>query len=141
MSFYHARSKRPPGAEAEVSVDHGLKSAPATALPHAPPPQNCVQLRKAQPVEHLLPASVNWFESLPHDVRPVALAEKYPRIVNLIAQQWNDYDACCSYFGALFTDRRGTRRGFPSDVHRELRVLFEHYQRRRLSAGGSLSLV
>jgi hypothetical protein len=41
----------------------------------------------------------------------------------------------------LFTDRRGTRRGFPPDVHRDLRKLFEHYQRLRLTNGGSLSLV
>jgi hypothetical protein len=141
MSFYHARSKRPPDAEAEVNVRNGAVPAPATTLPFAPPPQNCVQLRKARPVEHLLPASVKWLESLPHDVWPVALVNKYPRIVNLIAQQWNDYDSCCAYFGVLFTDRRGTRRGFPADVHRELRKLFEHYQRLRLAAGGNLSLV
>ena len=96
-------------------------------------------LRKARPVEYMLPATVKWFEGLPPEVRPVALSAQYARIANLLAQQWNDDNACGAYFDELLTGRRGKRRGFPVHVRRELWVLREHYQRTRLNTDGHLA--
>ena len=141
MSFYHPRAKRSPDATVDAPGGNGTAPTPAAALPFAQPAQNWAQRRKAKPVDYLLPASRRWFEGLPIEVRPMALADKYPRIVNLIAQQWNDYEACSAYFGELLAARRGHRQGFPSDVERDLRTLVAYYQRLRLVADGSLSVV
>ena len=82
-----------------------------------------MRLRKAQPLERLVPASVTWLADLPADVRPVALAAKYPRIVNLIAQQWHDCNACSAYLDDLLAGRRAERRGFPRDMRWEIWTL------------------
>ena len=86
--------------------------------------------RKAKPVDCLLPLSDRWFGRLPLDVRPRELATQYPRIVNLVALQWNDSDACFAYFDELLVDRRGARQGFPAGVQRELLRLREHWYTR-----------
>jgi hypothetical protein len=59
--------------------------------------ENAAALRKARPAYSSLPAFLKWIESLPPEVRPVALAAYHPRIVNLIAQQWGDDGACRAY--------------------------------------------
>jgi hypothetical protein len=89
-----------------------------------------VRMRKAQPLERLVPASVRWLADLPVDVRPVELAAKYPRIVNLIAQQWHDYKPCCAYLDELLGGRRPERRGFPVDVCWEIWALRKFIRQR-----------
>jgi hypothetical protein len=74
-------------------------------------------------------------------VRPVALAEQYARIANLLAQQWNDDRACRAYFDDLLMGRRATRRGFPVNVRRELWLLREYYQRTRMTTDRHLEIV
>jgi hypothetical protein len=143
MSIYQARNKR--AADAGKHPAHS--SGPRHELtlegvsPPSPPAQNLSQLRKATPVEYLLPSSVKWFEGLPAEVRPVALATHYARIVNLLAQQWNDEKACSAYFDELLKGRRANRQGFPVNVRRELWTLREHFMRVRLKAGGGLAVV
>ena len=63
-----------------------------------------------------MPLSVKWLKGLPREVRPLALATKYARIINLLAQHWNDHDACCAYLRTFLADRRGGRRGFRPEV-------------------------
>jgi hypothetical protein len=142
MSIYHARRKQPGGAK---QPDPKLTAADAlefSAPPSDPaPPKNMAWLRRARPVEYMLPATVKWFEALPHEVRPVALAEQYARVANLLAQQWNDDKACRAYFDDLLAGRRGKRRGFPVNVRRELWLLREYYQRTRLTTDGQLAIV
>jgi hypothetical protein len=75
------------------------------------------------PLQHLLPASRKWLELLPPEVVPRELATHFPRIVNILAAQWNNYAACQAYFADLLVDRRGGRRGFPAAVTRELEKL------------------
>jgi hypothetical protein len=104
------------------------------------PAPDWTRARRARPVDYLLPASLRWFKGLPHDVRPVALVRRYARIANLIAQQWNDYDACRAYFQELLTDRRGNRQGFPPDVERDLRQLLDYYVRQQLAHGLRLAV-
>ena len=85
--------------------------------------EDWVRLRKAQPLERLVPASVTWLTDLPADVRPAGLAAKYPRIVNLIAQEWQDYKACSAYLDELLAGRRAERQGFPINVRWEIWTL------------------
>jgi hypothetical protein len=143
MSIYHSRQKRPadPG-QAGDSPSTGQREAAADgAVPYAPPPQNVARLRKAAPIETLLPASRQWLEGLPADVRPVELAKQYARVVNLIAQQWNDHSACRAYFDELLKGRRESRRGFPAVVRAELRGLRHYHERLRVPTGDGLALV
>ena len=141
MSIYRVRYKRSPDDDAEQPAQPRVGPAAGNVLRFVPPGQNLARLRKASPVDYLLPASIRWLTSLPHEVRVAALASKYPRIVNLIARHWNDYDACCACFADLLADRRGTRRGFPADVHADIRNLQEYYLYARQSAGDELTLV
>jgi len=85
------------------------------------------KFRRAQPADYLLPLSLRWLESLAPSVRPLALATKYPRIVNRIASWWDEPAATRVSFDDLVYDRRGKRRGFPPDVYRDLVTLRDHY--------------
>jgi hypothetical protein len=70
-----------------------------------------------------------WMLRLPPKLRPIALAEAYPRVANRIARDWVDgfmIDVC---FEDLLIDRRGGRRGFPAAVLHEIRRL-HHFNRR-----------
>jgi hypothetical protein len=86
-------------------------------------------LRRGKPVNYMLRMSIVWLRTLPRDVRPMVLVEQCPRIVNSIALRWNSPDACRAYFIDLLVDRRGTRKGFPADVHRNLTTLRDYYCR------------
>ena len=96
----------------------------------SPESRDWLRHRKANPVNHVLPVSERWLDQLPLEVCPRELARHFPRIVNLIALQWNDPDGCSAYFEALFVDRRGARQGFPVEVHRDLLRLREHWYTR-----------
>jgi hypothetical protein len=98
-------------------------------------------LRKASPYNRVLPASRSWFDSLPRAVRPTMLVVQYPRIVNLLAQQWNDVAACSAYFDELLVGNRPDRRGFPEDVRQDIVVLREYFMRSRQSAQGDSAIV
>jgi hypothetical protein len=82
-------------------------------------------VRKARPADHLLPQSEKWFDMLPQQFAPCALASQFPRIVNLIVSQWNDHVNAPGVFEELLGDRRGGRAGFPSAVRRDLLNLQE----------------
>lgn len=140
MSIYQAWYRRSWGSDlvppARPRAGYLPPMPPGIGLPGP----DWTRLRKTRPVDYLLPASLRWFKSLPQEVRPVALARRYARIVNLIAQQWNDYDACRGYFDELLNDRRGNRQGFPEDVERDLRKLLDYFVRLRLAADGGPGL-
>jgi hypothetical protein len=89
--------------------------------------QDWSQLRKAQPVDRLLPIGQGWMARLPQRMTPSALAAEYPRIANLLALQWNDRRACSAYFEELLTDRRGGRKGFPDAVYGDLLKLRDYF--------------
>jgi hypothetical protein len=82
--------------------------------------------RRAQPVAFLLPSTQKWLEGLPRRVQPHVLCDYYPRIANSLAAMWEDTEGLRAYFDELFIDRRGGRRGFPSDVLNDLRALRYH---------------
>ena len=109
--LYPFRSKRPERAPAAEEA--------ATAEAYK-------QLRKSQPANIPLPRTKTWFEALPPEVRPCALMRQFPRIANLIAAAWEDlvlFEVCMD---SLLTDKRGGRKGFPSDVIAELSALDQH---------------
>jgi hypothetical protein len=80
-------------------------------------------LRKATPVNTLLPRTARWIESLPPRVRPVVLVRQFARIANLIAATWGNVEHFENYMESLLTDKRGNRRGFPPEVLAELSAL------------------
>ena len=90
-------------------------------------------MRKTQPVDYLLPKSDEWFDALPPDVAPCALATYFPRIVNLIASNWNDRRSAPKVFEELLFDRRGGRAGFPPAVKRDLQRLQQFWYSTSLS--------
>ncbi|HJU24083.1 MAG TPA: hypothetical protein VJ891_16385 [Casimicrobiaceae bacterium] len=90
-------------------------------------------VRKARPADHLLPLSEKWFDALPPEVAPCALASQFPRIVNLIAAQWNDHQNTPELFADLLGDRRGGRAGFPPAVRRDLMNLQEFWYSGKVS--------
>jgi hypothetical protein len=123
----------------DVAVTHPVRGRgmpiqsynPATATPK-PSERDWSAVRKAKPVNYMLPASMEWLKALPRDVRPMALAVQYPRIANLLAMDWNNAARCLAYFSELLEDRRGGRKGFPADVLRNLKTLRDYYYRLQL---------
>lgn len=76
--------------------------------------------------------TVKWLAALPADVRPMATARQYPRIVNRIDDLWAHCEYTRLYFQSILIDRRKGRKGFPPDVRCELEVL-QHYYFEHLS--------
>jgi hypothetical protein len=91
------------------------------------------RMRKAQPANYLFPQSEKWFDALPPEVAPCALASLYPRIVNLIVAQWKDHRGVPELFEELLADRRGGRAGFPAAVQRDLMKLQEYWYSGRIA--------
>ena len=126
MSIYSSRSKRP--IRVNIKRPIAAAAAPGLVAPEGTLPAPALHLRrKAKPTDALLPLSLEWLTSLPPDVRPLALATKYPRIVNRIAVAWAEPSTCRANFDDLVYDNRGDRQGFPPDVHRDLLALREYY--------------
>ena len=74
-----------------------------------------------------LPRTLRWVESLPSGVKPTALLRQYARIANEFAATWDDSSALNRYINSLFGNDRGTRKGFPPDILRELLALREYH--------------
>lgn len=123
MSIYRENRYRPE----DLRTPSAVKSA-AAAQATAASDEQYRHLRRSQPVNTPLPATRNWFASLPAHLQPNALMASYPRIANVIAANWTDPRALAAYMDSLLTDRRGNRRGFPPDVLRELMTLALHAQ-------------
>jgi hypothetical protein len=100
--------------------DDEASRSPATS-------QDWDHARKARPVNRLLPLGERWLGQLSPAAFPTALVRQYPRIVNLLALHWEDRLACPAYFEELLVDRRGGRRGFPTDVLEDLQNLREYW--------------
>ena len=89
----------------------------------------------------LLDETSRWIAALPANVRPIALARKFPRIANSIAELWRRVASCEEYLDTLVLDLRGNRSGFPPDVARELTALRNHYTVLHPPQGSSWDLV
>ena len=96
--------------------------------PQAPASADVAKRRQdATNVARLWSSTIDWLASLPPNVRPLALASKFPRVANRIAKEWLEPSACRRDFDDLVYDKRGTRRGFPPDVYVELLALRDYY--------------
>ena len=78
--------------------------------------------------EKLTSAAEGWLMNLPEDVRPTVVVEKYPRIVNRMAELWRRPDVFMDYVDGLLVDQRGGRAGFPMSVALELATIKDHYE-------------
>jgi hypothetical protein len=87
-------------------------------------------LRRAQPLDQALPATLRWIDTLPPEIQPLATLRDYPRIANQMARTWIDPAEFESYLYTLIVDSRRGRRGFPGDVHCELLGLREYCEGR-----------
>jgi len=70
--------------------------------------------------------SLEWLMRLPPMLRPQALCDRYPRIVNSISESWDDVHRSVETFEHLLDNRRTGRRGFATDVLHEIESLCEH---------------
>ncbi len=70
--------------------------------------------------------SLEWAMRLPPLLRPQALCDRFPRIVNSISESWHDLDRSIALFEHLLNDRRRGRRGFPAEALCEIEALCEH---------------
>jgi hypothetical protein len=85
-------------------------------------------LRNAAPSDKPLPRTLKWVASLPPNVQPTALLRHYARIANVIAATWGHATSLRSYMNCLFSENRGTREGFPSEVLGELVALKRYHE-------------
>ena len=90
--------------------------ASRSAVDSSPP----IHLRKARPLETLLPRTGAWIATLPADSQPLALAKQFARVANHLCAIWHHPNECRQYFDDLLIDRRGGRKGFPADVMNDL---------------------
>ena len=135
MSFYGSRRDRSLDNDPRwerlmlkaVRIPPPQRPSQSTQEIEPPSAQEYAHARKANPANGLLPSSLKWLRSLPEQARPVTLATRYARIVNILAQNWQDPSACAAYFDDLLIDRRGNRQGFPVAVNSDIRILREYF--------------
>jgi hypothetical protein len=95
----------------------------------APPPSQSEDRwklqRQAQDVEtqELSDSAFVWLAQFKKGARPDALARRYPRIANKLADLWKRPLQCERYLDELLLDHRGNRQGFPPDVATEIAAL------------------
>ena len=97
--------------------------------------------RTSQATAVLADETSRWIAALPAEVRPIALARKFPRIANSIADLWRRVARCEEYLDSLVVDLRGDRTGFPQDVAKELRALRGYYADLHPQRGSTWDLV
>ncbi|MFC5475863.1 hypothetical protein [Paraherbaspirillum soli] len=73
-------------------------------------------------------ATYHWLLTLPIAVWPLWLAKHFPRIANHLAEVWRQPAVCEDLFVELLLDQRGTRKGFPEEVSREIMALKLYFE-------------
>ncbi|HEX2010079.1 MAG TPA: hypothetical protein VJN44_04000 [Roseateles sp.] len=87
--------------------------------------------RKPLPTDRALTGqAIDWLLALPPDLRPTELSDRYPRLVNRIAENWSDLLESMALLNDLLCDRRGQRMGFAAPIQEELLRLRQHLQTR-----------
>jgi hypothetical protein len=88
-----------------------------------------IRRRSPVPTDRALTGeAMHWVVHLPVEVRPIALCERFPRVANDLAQTWSKRDYCENLLASLLSDRRGKRRGFPTEVRVEIERLAQYRQ-------------
>ena len=84
--------------------------------------------QRPSPYDRALNLSTNaWLRELPENVVPIALASRFPRIVNRLSRFWDSPKMIRQCFQELLVHRRSGRQGFPEEVLRELFELEQYY--------------
>lgn len=68
-------------------------------------------------------ATIQWALTLPANLRPKTLIDRFPRIANRLAECWSRPAERDAVLQDLLVDRRMRRRGFPPEVATELQAL------------------
>lgn len=103
-------------------AERRLAEERATAMPDWK-----AQRAPERPQDQALAAhAIRWRDALDAGVRPVALEERFPRIVNRLALCWQEAALCDGVFESLLNDKRIGRRGFPAEITLELKALREY---------------
>jgi hypothetical protein len=126
MSFYGGKKRWSDMHDVVQPISQPAPVPKAAASNASASPNEWASMRKAQPADYLLPQSARWLVALPAEVSTHSLAMRYPRIVNLIAAQWDDRQGVSKLFDDLLIDRRGGRAGFPPSVRHDLLRLREY---------------
>jgi hypothetical protein len=79
-------------------------------------------------------ATYNWLLTLPTEIWPLWLVKHFPRIANHFAEVWMRPSVCEKLFVELLLDQRGTRKGFPVEVSREIMALKLYFESRAAAA-------
>lgn len=79
-------------------------------------------------------SALAWLASLPRNLYPSHLVERYPRVCNCMAVLWQEPKLMISYFEDLLVDQRGMQCGFPSSIASEIARLKEHFHLNLASA-------
>ncbi|MDE1948991.1 MAG: hypothetical protein KGI35_10275 [Burkholderiales bacterium] len=94
------------------------------AMPMADPAYWASRRRRPEPSDRALTGpAIDWLLSLPPEVRPLQTGERFPRIVNALAQAWGTPPRREAVLRELLHDTRPRRIGFPLRVRRELEAL------------------
>jgi len=67
--------------------------------------------------------AIDWLTGLPPKLRPENLSVRFPRIVNALAEVWEEPDRCHAALARLLGEERKGREGFPQAVLQELVAL------------------
>lgn len=67
--------------------------------------------------------AIDWLTALPAALRPHVLSREFPRIVNSLAEVWDDPEQCQAAFQGLLCSGRKGRQGFSDAVRDELVAL------------------
>lgn len=89
------------------------------------PPEHWKRLRRQKlPTDRALTGQgIDWLIALPPALRPQCLSLQFPRIVNALAEVWDEPKRCQAALDRLLCDGRKKREGFPGAVHNELAAL------------------
>ena len=120
MSFYGGKKRWSDMHEVVQPISRPAQVANAAASDASASTNEWASVRKTQPADDLLPQSARWLVALPAEVSTHSLAMRYPRIVNLIASQWDDRHGVSKLFDDLLIDRRGGCAEFPPSVQHDL---------------------
>jgi hypothetical protein len=125
MSFYRSLGSIVLNSVQPIEDQGGAGTMPAPTIPSRP--IDSLAMRRAAPECELLEITIAWYSELPPDVQPKALVAKYPRIANALCATWREPQAFKDLMDELLIDRRGSRKGFPAVVLRDLLALRMHF--------------
>ena len=80
-----------------------------------------------EPIGPIREETSRWMRELPEGVRPLHLAECFPRIANKVCALWTQPVRCAAHLSDLLIARRIGRQGFPAAVAMEIGNLSIYY--------------